>query len=512
MIAQAFVDLWHGFGVSFELNNLLWTIFGVVIGNLVGVLPGLGAFTAMALLLPLTFTMKPVAAILMLSGIFYGSMYGGAISAILMNLPIHASHAVTCLNGYPMTKKGRGGAALGICMISSFVAATFGIILMVFASPAIAELALKFGPAEMFGIMLFGLLAGGSMSSGHPLKGVAMTVFGLLLGVVGTDVNSGVIRYSFGITELTDGVSLIAVALGIWGLAEFLRSVNKVQLLSTGAKVGWKDTWPNKKELKESFWPMIRGTLVGSLFGCMPGTNQVTAAFLAYAVEEKVASHPEEFGHGAVAGVASPEAAQHSKTQVDFIPTMSLGIPGDPLMALILGALMIQGIAPGPQLITEHADIFWGLVASFWTGNLLLLIMNMPLVGLWIKLLEIPYRLLFPSAMFFIAIGVYAVNNSIFDLWETLAFGLLGGLFAVLEFPPAPILLGMVLGPLIEENFRRAMLLSRGDMLVLFQRPISAVFMVMCILLVVLQIFFWIRKLMRARARARAQGLAMQQT
>jgi TctA family transporter len=500
---QAFIDLWHGFGVAFQFKNLMWSIFGVVIGNLVGVLPGLGAFTAMALLLPLTFTMQPVAAILMLSGIFYGSMYGGAIGAILMNLPIHASHAVTCLNGYPMTQQGKGGVALGICMISSFFAATFGIILMIFASPAIAELALKFGPAEMFGIMLFGLLAGGSMSSGHPLKGVAMMVFGLVLGVVGTDVNSGVIRYSFGIPELDEGVSLIAVALGVWGLAQFLRSVNKVETIATTGKVGWKDTFPSWAELRQAFMPMVRGTMVGSLFGCMPGTNQVTAAFLAYAVEEKVSKTPERFGHGALEGVAGPEAAQHAKTQVDFIPTMTLGIPGDPLMALILGALVIQGIAPGPQLITEHPDIFWGLIASFWIGNFLLLILNMPLIGVWVKLLQIPYRLLFPSAMFFIAVGVYAVNNNIFDLWETLAFGLIGGLFAVLEFPPAPILLGMVLGPLIEENFRRAMLLSRGSIWVLFQRPISAVFIVMCILLVALQLYFWARKNLRKRAQAR---------
>jgi putative tricarboxylic transport membrane protein len=492
MVEQALIDLWHGFGVAFEPHNLIWSVVGVVVGNLVGVLPGLGAFTAMALLLPLTFTMQPVAAILMLSGIFYGSMYGGAIGAILLNLPINASHAVTCLDGFPMTQQGKGGSALGICMISSFFAATFGVVLMIFASTAISNLALKFGPAEMFGIMLFGLLAGGSTSAGSPLKGMAMTMFGLLIGVVGTDANTNTQRFTMGIPELSDGISLIAVALGVWGIAQFLRSVNKVH--STKTKVGWRDTFPSPAELKQSFLPMVRGTLVGTLFGCMPGTNQVTAAFLAYSVEQKVSKNPERFGLGALEGVAAPEAAQHAKTQVDFIPTMSLGIPGDPVMSLILGALMIQGITPGPQLISEHADIFWGLIASFWIGNLLLLVLNMPLIGLWIKLLQIPYRLLFPSAMFFIAVGVYSVNNSTFDLWETFAFGLIGGLFSILKFPPAPLLLGMVLGPFIEENFRRAMLLFRGDLLRFTQRPISAVFMALCALLIVLQIFFWLRR------------------
>jgi putative tricarboxylic transport membrane protein len=494
VIEQALAGLWHGIGVALEFHNLLWTIFGVVIGNLVGVLPGLGAFTAMALLLPLTFTMQPVAAILMLSGIFYGSMYGGAIGAILMNLPIHASHAVTCLNGYPMTQQGKGSVALGICMISSFVAASFGIVLMIFGSPAIAELALQFGPAEMFGIMLLGLLAGSSLSSGHPLKGIAMTVFGLLLGTVGMDIHSGLPRYTFGIPDLMEGMSLIPVALGLWGVAEFLRNVNKVQAIGTTAKVGWRDTVPSWADLKQSFPAMMRGTLVGSLFGCMPGTNQITAAFLAYAVEEKVSKTPQRFGHGAIEGVAAPEAAQHSKTQVDFVPTMSLGIPGDPVMSLILGALIIQGITPGPTLINEHADIFWGLIGSFWIGNLLLLILNMPLVGMWIQLLRIPYRLLFPAAMFFIAMGVYSVKNDIFYLWETLAFGLIGWLFTLLEFPPAPILLGLVLGPLIEENFRSAMLLSRGDILVLFERPISAVLIATCILLVAGQTVLRLRK------------------
>jgi TctA family transporter len=492
MIGQALSGLWHGIGVALELHNLLWTIFGVVVGNLVGVLPGLGAFTAMALLLPLTFSMQPVAAILMLSGIFYGSMYGGAVGAILLNLPIHPSHAVTCLNGYPMTKQGKGSVALGICMISSFVAASFGIILMIFASPLIADLALHFGPAEMFSIMLLGLLAGGSLSSGSALKGVAMTIFGLMLGTIGIDIHSGVPRYSFGIPELLDGIGLVPVALGLFGLAEFLRNVNKMTVVAEAAKVNWRDTFPSWAELKAAFPAMIRGSLVGTMFGCMPGTNQITAAFLAYAVEEKISKTPERFGHGAIEGVASPEASQHAKTQVDFIPTMTLGIPGDPVMALILGALIIQGITPGPELISQHADMFWGLIGSFWIGNLLLLVLNMPLVGVWVKLLMIPYRLLASSAMFFVAMGIYSINNDVFYLWEALAFGLIGCLLSLLEFSPAPILLGMVLGPILEENFRSAMLLARGNFLLLFERPIAAFFLVICMLLVLSQVVLYL--------------------
>ena len=506
MIQQAIVDLWHGIGVALEFHNLMWTIFGVVIGNIVGVLPGLGAFTAMAMLLPLTFSMPPVAAILMLSGIFYGSMYGGAIGAILLNLPIHPSHAVTCLNGFPMTKQGRGGVALGICMISSFVAASFGIVLMIFASPGIATLALNFGPSEMFGIMLLGLLAGGSFSSGNALKGVAMTLFGLLLGTMGMDIHSGVPRYTFGIPELLEGMSLVPMAIGLWGLAEFLRNVNQVDILGTTGKIHWRDTFPSWAELKEAFPSMIRGTLIGTMFGCMPGTNQITTAFLAYAAEEKLSKHPERFGHGAIEGVAAPEAAQHSKTQVDFVPTLTLGIPGDPIMALILGALIIQGVEPGPRLIVEHADIFWGLVGSFWIGNLLLLVMNMPLVGVWIKMLQVPYRLLAPAAMFFIAMGVYSVNNDVFYLWQTLAFGLTGWLLAYLGFPLAPVLLGFVLGPLIEDNFRTAMLLSRGSLWVFVERPISAVFMFLCFLLIAVQVYFWLKRKSLERARSRRSG------
>lgn len=487
---QALVDLWYGFGIAVEPHNLMWSFVGVLVGNLIGVLPGMGSLSAISILLPLTYTMHAVPAFLMLAGIFYGAMYGGAIGAILLNLPSHPPHAVTCLDGYPMTRQGRGGVALGITMIASFFAASFGITVMVFASPLLVKAALAFGPAEIFSIMLLGLVAGGTMARGSPLKGVAMTIVGLLVGAVGTDVNSGVVRFSFGLPELSDRIDLVALALGLFGVADFLRSVNRLKFIGTETRLRLRDMRPSMAELKQAFPPMLRGTLVGTVFGAMPGTGPTITSFIAYALERRISRSPQRFGRGALEGVAAPEAASHSKTQVDFIPTMSLGIPGDAVMALLLGALMIQGIAPGPQLITEHADLFWGLIASFWIGNVLLVILNVPLIGVWLKVLRVPYRLMFPCAMFFIAVGVYSTNNSLFEVGEVLVFGIAGAIFMALDFPLAPILLGYVLGPLVEENFRRALLLSRGDLGVFFERPISLAFMLLCIALVVLQMLF----------------------
>jgi putative tricarboxylic transport membrane protein len=508
---QALLDLWYGFGVALQPHNLMWSFFGVLMGNLIGVLPGMGALSAISMLLPLTYTMHPVPAILMLAGIFYGSQYGGAIGAILLNMPSHPPHAVTCLDGYPMTKQGKGGTALGITMIASFFAASFGITVMIFASPLLVDIAFKFGPTEIFSIMLLGLLAGGTMARGSPLKGVAMTVVGLLIGIVGTDVNSGAARFTFGVPELTDKVELVALALGLFGVADFLRNVNRMHIVGSGTKVRFRDMRPTKGELKQAFFPMLRGTLIGTLFGAMPGTGPTITTFVAYAVERKISKTPERFGHGALEGVASPEAASHSKTQVDFIPTMSLGIPGDAVMALILGALLIQGIQPGPQLISEHADLFWGLIASFWVGNILLVVLNVPLIGLWVKILQVPYRYMYPCALFFIVVGVYSTNNNLFEVNEVLLFGIIGAVLLALDFPVAPILLGYVLGPLVEENFRRALLLSRGDLLVFFERPISAGFMTVCILLILAQVFFALRAAHRTRTSS-ANRLSMPRT
>jgi putative tricarboxylic transport membrane protein len=497
---QSLLNLWYGFSIALQPTNLMWSIFGVLVGNLIGVLPGMGALTTISMLLPLTYVIPPVPAILMLAGIFYGSQYGGAIGAILLNLPSHPPHAVTCLDGYPMTLAGRGGAALGVTMMASFFAASVGIMVMIFLSPLLVQVAFKFGPAEICAIMLMGLLAGATMSRGAPLKGIAMTIFGVLCGVVGTDTTTGVIRYTFGLNDLADGVELGALTMGLFGIADFLVHVNRVSFKPVHTKVTMRDMRPTREELKRSIKPMLRGTLIGTLFGALPGTGPTITTFIAYAFERKISKTPEKFGHGAIEGVAAPEAASHSKTQVDFIPTMSLGIPGDAVMALILGALIIKGIQPGPQLLTDHPDIFWGLIASFWIGNVLLVIMNVPLIGVWVKLLRVPYRLLFPSAVFFICVGVYSTKNSLFDVGEVAVFGILGALFLLLEFPVSPIILGFILGPLLEENFRRTLLLSRGDLHMFLQRPISAFFLAACALMLLVQAISYLRQLRSPRA------------
>jgi putative tricarboxylic transport membrane protein len=507
MFASALSDLWYGFGVAFEPQNIMWCFVGVLVGNMVGVLPGMGPLATISVLLPLTFGIKPVGAILMLSGVFYGAQYGGAICSILLNLPCHPPHAVTCLDGFPLTKQGRGGAALGITVLSSFVGASWGITEMIFLSPVLVRVALQFGPAEICSLMLLGLLAGSTLARGSPLKGIAMTCLGLLLGIVGTDIETGTARFTFGIQSLFDGVELVGLALGLFGIAEFMKSVNQYSDINTRySHVGLKDLRPTRDELRRAIPAMFRGTIVGSLCSLIPGTGPTIASFIAYAAEKKFSRTPEKFGTGMIEGVASPEASTHSSVQGDFIPTMSLGIPGDAVMALILGALMIQGIVPGPQLIKEHPDIFWGLIASFWIGNIMLVVLNVPLIGLWVKLLMIPYKYLYPSALFFVAIGVYSTNNDMFQVGETVVIGLVGYLLLLLDFHPASILLGFVLGPRLEENFRRSMLISRGDVLVFLERPISAFFLFLCAVLLLAQIYVRLRKPKALQALALAES------
>ncbi|MDE2364920.1 MAG: tripartite tricarboxylate transporter permease [Hyphomicrobiales bacterium] len=508
MVWTSFVDLAHGFEIALQPHNLLYCFIGVLIGNLVGVLPGMGVLSAVSILLPLTFGMQPVAAILMISGIFYGAQYGGAICSILLNLPSHPPHAVTCLDGYPLTRQGRGGVALGITMMGAVFGAAFGIIQMMFLAPYIAKIAFSFGAAEICALMLLGLLAGSTLSKGSPIKGVAMTALGMLLGLVGTDTATSVERYTFGRYELADGVELVALALGLFGIAEFLRSVNNVAPVDTTyAKLRLRDMRPTKAEVREAAMPVLRGTIVGSLCSLIPGTGPVIASFIAYATEKKISRTPEKFGHGALAGVAAPEASTHSSIQGDFIPTMSLGIPGDAAMALLLGALVIHNVTPGPRLIVEHPDVFWGLIASFWIGNIILVFLNLPLIGMWVRLLTVPYRLLYPSALFFICIGVFATRNSLFDVGITLALGIFGYLLLLLRFEPAPMLLGFVLGPRFEDNFRRALDIAHGDLAVFVEHPISAFFLGVCCLLIGAQIFARIRK---ARAPIRLASTAFE--
>lgn len=491
-----------GFGVALEPYNLMWAVFGVFMGNLIGVLPGMGVMASISMLLPLTYTMTPTAGMMMLAGIYYGSQYGGGITSIMLNMPGTASHAVACLDGNPLARSGRAGSALFMLMFSSFFGATFGILVMMLFSPVLTDMAFQFGPAEYFSMMVVGLLAGATLAKGSAVKGVTMVMLGLLLGVVGTDVNSGVMRFHFGVMELSDGLSLVAMAMGLFGVADILRNVNRMKSATTvdgSGKVSMRSLRPEKGDIKRSRGALVRGTAIGAVFGVLPGTGPTIASFISYATEKKVAKEPQRFGRGAIEGIASPEAATSAGTQTGFIPTMSLGIPGDPVMALMLGALIIHGIQPGPQMVVEHADIFWGLIASFWVGNLALLVLNLPLIGVWVRLLSVPYKYLYPAALFFLCVGVYSTNNNLFDVRMVVLFGLAGYALMRLRFEAAPLLLGFVLGPMVEENFRRALLLSRGDMTTFVTRPISAGFIAAGTALILALAWSYFRARRRAR-------------
>jgi putative tricarboxylic transport membrane protein len=483
---ELLANLALGFDTAFSAQNLLYCFLGVFLGTFIGVLPGIGSLATIALLLPITFHLPSTSALIMLAGIYYGSVYGGSTASILLNLPGTPSTAVTCLDGYPMSRQGRAGVALFGTTIASFFGASFGIIILTLFAPAIAEFALRFGPAEYFAMMLLGLIAASTLSSGSPAKGIAMVVLGLILGIVGTDVNSGVLRFTFGIPELSDGFSLVAIAMGLFGVSEVIASIDRMRRGGIPTqKIGFRDMWPTRDDWRRSWFPMMRGTGVGAFFGALPGAGGTIAAFMSYAIEKKVADDPSRFGKGAIEGIMGPEAANNAACNTAFIPTLTLGIPGDVVMALMLGALMIHGIAPGPQLMMEHPHLFWGLIASFWIGNVLLVLLNIPLIGIWVKFLQIPYYILYPGILLFVCLGVYSVNNNVFDIYMVVFFGALGYLMLLLQMEPAPLVLGYVLGPLMEENLRRAMLLSRGDALVFFQRPISAALMITTFLLLV---------------------------
>ncbi len=480
-------NLMMGFGVAVTLQNLLYCFIGVLVGTLIGVLPGIGPLGTIAMLLPITFNVPPVAALIMLAGIYYGAQYGGSTTAILVNLPGETSSVVTCIDGYQMARRGRAGPALAIAAIGSFVAGTFGTLMIAIAGPPLAEFALKFGAPEYFSLMLMSLVAAAVLSQGDMLKSIAMVVLGLLLGIVGTDVNTGTQRYSFEIAELSDGLGFIVLAVGIFAIGEIISNLDDKQERSVVTSE-IKNLFPSWADLKLSFGPIMRGTAIGSFFGVLPGTGPAVAAFAAYMLEKKIAKNPEEFGQGAIQGVAAPESANNADAQCKFIPMLTLGLPASGVMALMLGALTMQGIQPGPEVMTQRPELFWGLIASMWIGNLMLVILNLPLIGVWVKLLSVPYRLLFPAIMAFSAIGVYSVNNSAFEIYLTALFGILGFIWSRLGFNMTPMLLGFVLGPMMEEHLRRAMLMSRADPTVFVTRPLSLVFMVatVLILLVVL--------------------------
>jgi TctA family transporter len=473
---ELFDNLALGFGVAFTGQNLIYAFIGCLLGTLIGVLPGIGPLATIAMLLPATYALPPVAALIMLAGIYYGAQYGGSTTAILVNLPGESSSVVTVIDGYQMARNGRAGPALAAAGLGSFFAGCVGtLILAAFAGP-LTELAFKFGPAEYFSLMILGLIGAVVLASGSLLKAIAMILLGLLLGMVGTDVNSGVARYSFDIPELTDGIGFIVIAMGVFGYGEIISNLSK----SAGEReiftASVSGLLPTKQDFQRMVPAVLRGTALGSLLGILPGGGAVMAAFAAYTIEKKTQLQPGEvpFGKGNIRGVAAPEAANNAGSQTSFIPLLTLGIPPNAVMALMVGAMTIHNIQPGPQVMTANPELFWGLIASMWIGNLMLVILNLPLIGIWIKLLSVPYRWLFPSIVLFCAIGVYSTNNNTFDIWMVAIFGVIGYLFIKLGTEPAPLLLGFILGPMMEEYLRRALLLSRGDWSVFITRPLSA--------------------------------------
>ena len=478
--------------------TILWYCFlGVFLGTAVGVLPGIGALAAISLLLPMTYHMSPTAAIVMLAGVYYGAQYGGSTASILMNLPGGPASAVTCLDGYPMAKNGKAGIALFITTIASLVGAMIGLVLLVLFSPAIAEVGLKFGPAELFAMMVLGLVAASSMGTGSPVKGLAMVVMGVLLGMVGTDVNSGAARFTFDIPELMDGINLVALAMGLFGVAEVVRNIHGQDDSQKVEKVTLRSMIPAREEMRRSYPAMLRGSALGSALGALPGVGPSIAAFMSYAIEKRVAKDPSQFGQGAVQGISAPESANNAAAQTAFVPSLSLGIPGDAVMAIMLGALIIHGITPGPMLINEQPEMFWGLVVSFAIGNLMLVLLNIPTISIWVSLLRIPFTWLYPAILVFVALGVYSVNNNHFDIYMVAGLGVLGYLFMLLRFEAAPLLLGYILGPMVEENLRRALLLSRGDPAIFFDRPISATLLYVTLAMLGWTLFKFLRRSLR---------------
>ncbi len=474
---ELFANLGLGLQTALSLSNVFYCFIGVLLGTLVGVLPGVGATATIAMLLPITFGLEPVSSLIMLAGIYYGAQYGGSTTAILINLPGESSSAITAIDGYQMARQGRAGPALATAAIGSFFAGTVATFVLVLAAPPLAQLALKFGPAEYASLMVLGLVCSVALAHGDMLKALAMVVLGLLLGLVGTDIYTGAPRFTLGQREIADGLSFVAVAVGLFGIAEILRNLEH----EMGRNVLVKRVhglMPSKDDVKRMIWPILRGTALGSALGILPGNGALLASFGSYTMEKKLSKEPGRFGKGAIEGVAGPESANNAGAQTSFIPMLTLGIPSSPVMALMIGAMIIQGIVPGPLVATEQPVLFWGIIVSMWVGNLLLILLNLPLIGIWVRLLSIPYYLLVPAILAFSCIGVYSVNSNPFDLYTVTFFGLLGYILVKLECEPAPLLLGFILGPLLEENLRRAMIIARGDAMVFVERPISAVLLV----------------------------------
>ena len=482
-----------GFSVALSLQNVLYCFVGVLLGTLIGVLPGLGPIATIAMLLPITFGLPPVSALIMLSGIYYGAQYGGSTTAILINLPGESSSVVTAIDGHQMAKKGRAGAALATAALGSFFAGTVATFLLAVFAPPLAELALQFGPAEYFSLMVLGLIASVTLASGSVVKAIAMIVLGLLLGLSGQDIYTGAPRFTFDLPELSDGFDFVALAMGMFGISEIVRNLeDEHQRSLVAAKV--KSLMLTREEFRRIIGPVLRGTALGSFLGILPGGGAMLSSFASYSIEKKISKTPREFGRGAIEGVAGPESANNAGAQTSFIPMLTLGIPSNPVMALMIGALIIQGITPGPNVVTEKPDLFWGVIASMWIGNFMLVLLNLPLIGLWVRLLTVPYHVMFPAIIAFCCIGVYSVNNNTFDVYSMALFGVLGYALVKLDCEPAPLLLGFVIGPMLEEYLRRAMLISRGDPMVFVTRPISAILLALAAAALVVVLLPSVRK------------------
>jgi TctA family transporter len=469
---ELFHNLAIGFGVALSLSNLLYAFIGCLLGTLIGVLPGIGPLATIAMLLPITYALQPEAALIMLAGIYYGAQYGGSTTAIVVNLPGESSSVVTTLDGYQMAKKGRAGVALSTAAIGSFFAGCVATLAIAALAKPLAEAALLFGPKEYFSLMILGLVVASVLSSGPFIEGIGMVVFGMLMSLVGTDINTGTQRFAFDVPQLFDGLDFVPLAMGIFGFAEIVKNLEPQDDISL---VTQKITnmFPTRADYRRMIPAILRGTALGTVLGVLPGGGSVMSSFISYTVEKKLSKHPEEFGNGAIEGVAGPESANNAGAQTSFIPLLTLGLPSNVVMALMVGAMTIHNIQPGPQVMTKNPELFWGLIVSMWIGNLMLIVLNLPLVGLWVKLLTIPYRYLFPAIMVFCSIGVFSIKGDTFEIYESALFCIFGYLLIKLDLPAAPLLLGLVLGPMIEENFRRAMLLSRGDATVFFTSPLS---------------------------------------
>jgi putative tricarboxylic transport membrane protein len=482
-----------GLSVAVSVQNLSYALLGCMLGTLIGVLPGIGPVATIAMLLPITFHLPPTASLIMLAGIYYGASYGGSTTSILVNLPGESASVVTCLDGYQMARNGRAGAALSISAVGSFFAGTIGTLIIVLFAEPLTRMAQKFGPADYCSLMALGLVAAVVLASGSVIKAIAMVFLGLLFGLVGTDVNTGAQRFTFDIPELSDGIDFAPIAMGLFGIAEIVVNLER-HLTRSGGTIKVGSLWPTREEVRRAWPAILRGTALGGTLGVLPGGGPTLGAFSAYTLEKKISKHPEQFGKGAVEGVASPEAANNAAAQTSFIPMLTLGIPSNAVMALMVGAMIIQGIQPGPEVMTKKPDLFWGMIASMWIGNAMLVVINLPMIGIWVKLLTVPYRFLAPAILLFCCIGAYSLQNSTFHVLMVAIFGVLGYVFVRLGCEGAPFLLGLVLGPQMEEYFRRAMLLSRGDPMVFIERPISLGLLITTSLLLVLMALPSIKK------------------